>query len=305
MMMPCEALEWVREPSEGAKIHSFRPQIALYFPPGSAVPHQQARMYLDDREVTGECLKTGLFISYRPQRPLLRGQHHVRVELGEKASPKNYDWSFEILGSSLIQGCVFEVPPLTRAFDKVKVEVKGQTRCKGWVEIVGYPEQYPLKEKRGLYRGEFKVPAKLAGQSAAVEVFLEKDDQLDRQLCEGQLTIGALDLTLEWLQPAHESTVPRSFRAEGKALPGSTVELRVKTFFRDGVEFGKLPPDARHFLKVDSEGRFHFDYSFPPGLPRLAVTLVAVARDASGNQSQPAGLLLYQGNRSELPPIRT
>jgi hypothetical protein len=300
LVFPAGALEWTHQPASGAQVISFRPEIALYFPAGTSLAHQKARMFLDDQDVTDECVKTGLFISYRPQKPLRRGPHQVRVEVGENRQ----SWDFEVVGSKLIQGCVFDVPAQTKAFDKVKVEMRGQTRGKGWAELVGYPDKYPLKEVRGLYRGEFKVPAKLAGKSAQVEVFLEHQDQLDRQFCEGLLTIAAQNLSVQWLNPENGATVEQRVRAQGQALPECSVEIRVKTFFRDGVEFGKLPPPSRHTVKCDSEGKFVFDYSFPGGLPRLGVTLVAVAYDPMENRSEPAGLLLYLGRSVKLPPLR-
>ena len=301
LVLPGFALEWAHQPSSGARVASFRPEIALYFPPGTPLPYQQARMFLDDREVTADCTKTGLFISFRPVNPLQRGSHQVRVEVGETRQ----SWDFEVIGSKLIQGCVFEVPARTKAFDRVKVEMRGQTRGKAWAELVGYPEKYPLKETRGLYRGGFKVPAKLAGKSAQIEVFLDHDQLLDRQLCEGQLTIAAQNLSVSWLTPLNGSTVESRVKAEGQALPDCTVEIKVKTFFRDGVDFGKLPPNSRHVVKCDAEGKFVFEYNFPAGLPRLGVTLVAVAHDAMDNASEPVGLLLYLGRKVSLPPLRT
>ena len=301
LALPALGLEWAHQPSSGAQVASFRPEVALYFPPGTPLPHQQARMFVDDREVSDDCVKTGLFISYRPKHPLLRGLHHVRVEVGDVRQ----NWDFEVIGSKLIQGCVFEVPANTKAFDKVKVEMHGQTRGKAWAELVGYPEKYPMKEKRGLYRGDFKVPAKLAGKSTQVEVFLEHEELLDRQLCEGKLTIAAQNLTVEWTTPVNGSNVDKVVLARGQTLPDCTVEIRVKTFFRDGVEFGKLPPPSRQRVSVDSEGKFSFEYKFPSGLPRLGVTIIAVAHDAMENVSQPAGLLLYLQPSGGLPPLRT
>lgn len=298
---PARALEWAHQPSSGAQVTSFRPEVALYFPPGTPLAYGQARMFLDQREVTADCVRTGLFISYRPSEPLQRGRHEVRVEVGEIRQ----HWEFEVVGSKLISGCVFSAPPLPKAFDKVKVEMRGEKGGKAWAQLVGYPEKYPLTEKRGLYRGEFKIPAKLAGASAPVELFLEYDGQLDRQLCEGQLAIAAQNLTVEWVSPEHGATVEKTLRACGKTLPECQVEVFIKLFFRDGVEFGKLPPDSKKIVKADESGNFAFDFSFPQGLQRLGVSFTAVARDANDNVSKPAGLLLYQGRSGGLPPLRT
>ncbi|MFN8608855.1 MAG: hypothetical protein U0931_15080 [Vulcanimicrobiota bacterium] len=299
--LPAAALEWAHQPSSGEKVVSLHPEIALYWPTGASLPYRQARMFLDEAEVSAECLRTGMFISYKPPRPLMRGIHKVRVEVGETRQ----DWDFEVVGSSFIKGCVFTAPFKPRAFDKIKVEMKGRNMGKAWVELTGFPDKYKMLEERGKYDVTFKIPAKLAGKSCKVEVFLEKDGELDRQFCEGQLTIAAPDLSIRWNVPENGATVDKVFMARGVTVPEATVELHVHTFFRDGVDFGNLPPDQHPKIKADSEGNFSYEYRFPPGLPRLAVTIIAVARDAFENASKPEGLLLFMKAPGGLPPLKT
>lgn len=298
--IPALALEWAHQPSTGEKVVSLTPEIALYWPAGASLPYRQARLYLDDAEVSGESLRTGMFISYKPSKPLQRGVHKVRVEVADTVQ----SWDFEVVGSAFIKGCVFTAPFKPRAFDKIVVEMKGRNMGKGWVELTGFPEKYKMLEERGSYKTTVKIPAKLAGKSCRVEVFLERDGDLDRQLCEGTLTIAAADLTIRWDTPENGSTVEKVLIARGVTVPEATVELHVHTFFRDGVDFGKLPPDVHPKIKADATGKFHYEYKFPPGFPRLAVTIIGVARDAFDNTSQPAGLLLYLKTSGGLPPLK-
>ena len=300
-LSPVQALEWAHQPSTGEQVVSLRPEIALYWPAGTPLPFRQARMFLDDLDVSQECLRTGMFISYKPAKPLQRGLHKVRVEVGETRQ----NWDFEVVGSAFIKGCVFTAPYKPRAFDKISVEMRGRNMGKAWVELTGFPEKYKMLEERGLYKTTLKVPAKLAGKSCRVEVFLEKDGDLDRQLCEGQLTIAAADLLVNWSTPEHGATVEKSFIARGKTIPDATVQVHVHTFFRDGVDFGKLPEDVHTKVKSDADGNFQYHYTFPPGYPRLAVTIIAVARDSFDNPSKPVGLLLYMGTQGGIPPLRT
>lgn len=301
LKIPALALEWAHQPSTGEKVVSLTPEIALYWPAGASLPYRQARVFLDEAEVSSDCLRTGMFISYKPPKPLQRGVHKVRVEVGEVVQA----WAFEVVGSTFIKGCVFTAPFKPRAFDKIVVEMKGRPMGKAWVELTGFPEKYKMLEERGSYKTPVKIPAKLAGKSCRVEVFLEKDGDLDRQLCEGTLTIAAPDLTIRWNSPENGSTVDKVLIARGVTVPEATVELHIHTFFRDGVDFGKLPPDVHPKVKADAEGKFQYEYRFPPGYPRLAVTIIGVARDTFENTSQPAGLLLYLKNSGGLPPLRT
>lgn len=298
--LPALALEWAHQPSTGEKMVSLTPEIALYWPAGSSLPYRQARLYLDEVEVSSECLRTGMFISYKPPKPLQRGPHKVRVEVGETVQA----WDFEVIGSTFIKGCVFTAPFKPRAFDKIVVEMKGRPMGKAWVELTGFPEKYKMLEERGSYKTSVKIPAKLAGKSCRVEVFLEKEGELDRQLCEGTLTIAAPDLTIRWDSPENGSSVDKVLIARGVTVPEATVELHVHPFFRDGVDFGKLPADSHPKVKADAEGKFQYEYKFPTGFPRLAVTIIAVARDVNENASQPAGLLLYLKSSGGLPPLK-
>ena len=77
-----------------------------------------------------------------------------------------------------------------------------------------------------------------------------------------------------------------------------------KAFFKDGVEFGKLPPEIRHSLISDAEGNFRFSYEFPKGLQRLGVLIQGTAIDEAENRSPVTNLILFQGPRSALPPLR-
>ncbi len=171
---------------------------------------------------------------------------------------------------------------------------------------MGFPEKYPLKDKKsGVYRGEFKAPAKLAGHDRQVEVFLQKDQNLDRQFCEGRLSMAAQDLTVSWVSPANGTLVEPVVRVEGQTLPEHKVDILIKPFFRDGVEFGRLPREIQRTVVADEQGKFVFVYEFPKGLPRLAVRLLARAKDEAENYSPTAGIVLYLGARGGLPPLRT
>lgn len=300
LVVPASALEWAHQPSTGEKMVSLTPEIALYWPAGASLPYRQARLFLDEAEVSSDCLRTGMFISYKPAKPLQRGLHKVRVEVGDVVQA----WDFEVIGSTFIKGCVFTAPFKPRAFDKIVVEMKGRNMGKAWVELTGFPEKYKMLEERGSYKVLVKIPAKLAGKSCRVEVFLEKEGDLDRQLCEGTLTIAAPDLTIRWDSPENGSTVDKVLIARGVTVPDATIELHVHSFFRDGVDFGKLPPDTHPKIKADAEGKFQYEYKFPPGYPRLAVTIIGVAKDSFENTSQPAGLLLYLKNSGGLPPLK-
>lgn len=294
--------EWRHNPGTGQQVAEFQPEISVYLPLAGGLPYQQARLFVDGADVSSSCIKTSLLLTYRPERPLTRGSHQVRLELGGEQQ----EWSFEVVGTSLISGCVFQAPPMVQPFDKIGVEVTGVPRAKVWAELVGLSERFPLKEKRrGHYQGLLKVPARAGTDNAQIEVFLQKDDQMDRQLCPGRLSMATPALAVEWLSPPNGGVVEREFRALGKAAPGSTITIKARLFFRDGVEFGKLPREATERLVADEQGRFAYSFVFPSGLPRLGVRLKAQARDAAGNTSPAIDLVLFQGRNGGLPPLRT
>lgn len=296
------AVEWPHQPGSGAQLKTFTPEITLSWPPGTPVAYKQARLWLDDREVGPDLIKTSLFLSYRPREPLQRGTHRVRVEVGEHRQ----DWEFEVIGAELIKGHVFKVVSPTHVFDPIDVEVQGVPRGKAWATLEGFPEKYDLKEsKRGVYRGRFKTPARMAGKTARVEVFLRKDDQLDRQFCDSSISVAAPNLQVDWVSPAPASSVEAEFVAEGKTLPEHPVEVATLFFFRDGVAFGKLPPESVTRLHSDGEGRFRVSVAFPKGLPRLGVRLLALVKDEQDNRSPLAELILLQAPRGGLPPLKT
>jgi hypothetical protein len=294
--------EWPHQPADQAQLTTFKPEIAVQWPLGTNLPVKSARLFLDDLEVTKECLRNQMFLSFRPTTPLRRGPHQVRVEVADQKQ----SWSFEVIGTKLIETSVLQLPPgKLEIFDKIEVELKGVPRGKAWAEIVGFPETYKLKEgKRGYYRGQFKLPAKVAGHTTSIEVFLEKDGDLDRQVVEGKVSLAAIDLKLDWLSPAAGAKVDSPVEVEGKTVPGARVDIVAKAFFKDGVEFGKLPPPTRAELKADAEGKFRFTYEFPKGIPRLGVLISATAMDEAENRSPASNLILFLGPRSALPPLR-
>ena len=296
-----QAWEWSCQPASGTQLKTLTPEIHLSWPPGTLVAYKQARLWLDDREVSSELIRTSLFLSYRPKEPLQRGLHRVRFEAGEHQQA----WEFEVVGISLIQNSVFKVVSPTHLFDPIEVELRGVPRGKAWATLEGLPDQYPLKEdKRGVYRGRFKTPARMAGRTVRVEVFLRKEADLDRQFCDGSISVAAPNLQLEWSSPAPASQVSEQFVAEGKTLPDHAVEVATLFFFRDGVAFGKLPPESVTRMRSDAEGRFRVTVDFPKSLPRLGVRLLARVKDERDNSSPLAELILLQAPRGGLPPLK-
>lgn len=291
---------WQHRPGSDAQVKELTPEISVILPLGASLPYRQATITVDGRDVSADCVKTALLITYRPSQPLTRGLHQVQVAIGGQQQA----WSFEVVGQPLIAGCIFAAPPAVKPFDRVDVEVRGEARGKAWAELVGFPEKYELKEKlRGNYRGHFKVPAKLTGRDAQVEVFLQKEGALDRQICPGKLAIAAPNLTVAWLTPADGAVVEPRFRAVGKTLPGTRVTIKARLFFRDGVEFGKLPKETVQDIKADREGRFAYEYAFPPGLPRLGLRLRAQGHDAGGTASPESDVVVFQGRATALPQL--
>lgn len=292
---------WQHHPGSDAQVRELTPEISVILPLGASLPYRDARILLDGKDVSAASVKTALLITYRPTVPLSRGPHQVEVQLGGQTQT----WGFEVVGQPLITGCIFSAPPVVKPFDRVDVEVRGEVRGKAWAELVGFPEKYALKEKlRGNYRGHFKVPAKLHGHEAQVEVFLEKDGALDRQICPGKLAVAAPHMTVQWMTPADGAVVEPRFRAVGKTLPGTPVTIKARLFFRDGVEFGKLPKESVQQVQADREGRFAYEFSFPPGLPRLGVRLRAQVQDAGGTQTPESDVVLFQGRAAGLPQLQ-
>jgi hypothetical protein len=292
---------WQHRPGSDAQVRELTPEISVILPLGASLPYRDARVFVDGQDVSADCVKTALLITYRPSRPLVRGHHKVEVQIGEQRQ----NWAFEVVGQPLITGCIFSAPPVVKPFDRVDVEARGEVRGKAWAELVGFPEKYELKEKlRGHYRGNFKVPAKLHGRETQVEVFLQKDGALDRQICPGKLAVAAPHLTVQWVTPADGAVVEPRFRAIGKTLPGTPVTIKARLFFRDGVEFGKLPQETVQQVKADRDGRFAYEFSFPPGLPRLGVRLRAQVEDSTASKTPESDVVLFQGRTSGAPLLQ-
>lgn len=292
-------IPWPHRPTEDSQ--TLKPEISVDLPLG--LPYARARLFVDDVDVTEHTVRTSLFVTYRPELPLEKGPHRVRLQIGET----QHDWSFQVVGRQLIEGCVYTAPADSHAFGKVNVEMRGIAHGKAWAELTGFPEHHKLNEdKGGLYRGSFKIPARLAGRSARVECFLQRGDELDRQTCPGELKLAALELKLSWTAPLNNSRVESPVRVEGQAVPDSLVKIQIHPFFRDGIAFGTLPADSTESVRSDAEGRFSLVYTFPPKLQRLAVRLRAVVMDERGNASPHAELILSQGAAaSKLPPLNT
>jgi len=85
-------------PDAGSTINTSRPAVyASFVPDAVGVNPSSALMWIDDRDVTSECLRTAQFIQYIPQYAYPDGAHRVTIRVADQAgNVTTKSWAFSI-----------------------------------------------------------------------------------------------------------------------------------------------------------------------------------------------------------------
>ena len=284
------------DPAPGQIIQEARPSIVITFASSALVRYEISRMWVNNSEVSGNCLKTPAFISYRPFTNYHDGPVEVKVHLTDnQGSPIEFNWSFNIKRPSSIESVHITSRLELGAFEDLTVELRGiKGADKAWFDIEDYRFDIPLAEDQqapGLYKGYYRIKHGDSRLRARVVGYLQKGNQTFEMTATETASIWGQLFQVVILEPQDKAQVPLNFKIKGRTLPNCNISIVPKIGFSDNIEpatrnteedvMGSIPCTS------DSEGYFETDYGFLVKLPGMQAVFTIIATDGKGNRSVP------------------
>ena len=283
-------------PAPGSTVKDARPSIVITFAPSASIRYEFSRVWVNNAEVSGNCLKTPAFISYRPFVDYHDGPVEVKVRLLDANNfPTEFSWSFTVKRPSSIESVHITSRLDLGTFEDLNVELRGiEGANKAWFEIEDYRFDIPMTEDKqtpGLYKGYYRIKHGDSRLRARVVGYLQKDNRTFEMTAPETASIWGQLFQVVILEPQDKAKVPLNFKIKGRTLPNCNISIVPKIGFSDNIEpatrnteedvMGSIPCTS------DSEGYFETDYGFLVKLPGMQAVFTIIATDGKGNRSVP------------------
>lgn len=284
------------DPNPGQVVQEARPSIVVTFASSALIRYEVTRLWVNNSEVSGSCLKTPAFISYRPFTDYHDGPVEVKINLTDaKGSLIEFSWSFIVKRPNSIESVHITSRTELGAFEDLTVELKGiKGADKAWFDIESYRFDIPLiedQQNRGLYKGYYRIKHGESCLRARVVGYLQKGNQTFEMTASETASIWGQLFQVVILEPQDKAQVPLNFKIKGRTLPNCNIGIVPKIGFSDNIEpatrnteedvMGSIPCTS------DSEGYFETDYGFLVKLPGMQAVFTIIATDGKGNRSVP------------------
>ena len=286
-----QPLELVPAPDE--RVVEERPFISVTWPEGAIVA-SRCRLWMNGQEVTGECLRSGHFLTFRPYKAPPGGSVEVRFA-GEdgKGQLLEKSWKFELAPAPWIQNLSHDGQSDLIEDDQLQVQFRAPARGRASFSIGSLTPVAMVETEPGSYQGSYRVKASDVSLASPVTVHYQKGDHKeDASISPNVKVFGGL-YRVRITSPPDNSLVEQSFNLTGHARPGSRVNVIAKVGFTDRL----APPTTNSNTvagtagsipaEVDEQGNFQVEYGVPIVLPGMRVVMSIFAIDAEGNRSMP------------------
>lgn len=266
--------------------------VAVSGPLSKALDLGTAKLFVDGHNVTGLCLRTDDYLSFRPFNPPEPGPIAARVEFSNGVTR---EWTFEVVPSRLIESVTHNGKEALGEYQDLKVEMVAEPGLEASFLIDRRREAHPMTEvSRGRYEGVYTVKpgdyylgVPITGQLHLGERVEQKDAEVPAKL------FGHL-FRVHIIEPLSGPAPSNNFVIKGRTRPGSKVTIAPKYSFNNNA----LPPQSRWSgsgggsfeSRADEEGFFEVEYGVPIAVPGLKVVLAVFAVTPDGERSAPITL---------------
>lgn len=280
---------FLHSPCNRSKIDTQHPTISFSF--GSSFAKQQSvNLFLDNKNVTGNCAILPGFLTYKPEEGLSPGRHIVKVLFQDTSGRSHtYLWEFYIKKCFLIKSVSHNADAPLMDSEKLVVEMEGAPGGKAHFSLPNIVENVSMREiSKGKYIGEYRVKELDYTTEQPVCVSLNMPDgTMETVKSKNPVSIFAQLFKVKILSPSHEEKVTRKFMIKGRTKPNVKVFMSIALSFKtlknlikaNGPETGGIEAVS------DNNGYFQKEFGFPVAVDGLKAVITAYARDNEGNKS--------------------
>lgn len=266
--------------------------VSLSGPLGKAMDLETAKLFVDGRNVTGLCLRTGEYLSFRPLSPLQPGKVSARVEFSNGVTR---EWSFQVIPSQLIKSVTHNAQEALGEYQEMKVEMDAEPGLEAGFLIDHRSEEYPMTEtSRGHYEGIYTVQPGDYFLGVPITGQLHLGERVESRDSESLANLFGHLFRVHIIEPLSGKAPSNDFMIKGRTRPKSKVTIVPRLSFNNNT----APPASRWSdsgggsieAQADDEGYFQIEYGVPVSVPGLNVVLSVFAVTPSGERSVPITL---------------
>jgi hypothetical protein len=261
-------------------------------PLSEALDLRTAKLFVGGRDVTGLCLRTDGYLSFRPMNPLKPGPVEAKLEFSNGVVRK---WSFDIVPTNLIESVSHNAKEALGEYQELEVTMKAEPGVKATFSIDTDRKDFPLEEvSRGLYKGTYTVQPGDYHLGVPIHGHLHLGSRKESRASEVPAKLFGHLFRVHIIEPKPGKAPSNNFIIKGRTRPGSKVSVVPRLSFNKNTP----APSSRWNRsaggsiegKADEEGFFEIEYGVPVSLPNLSVVLAVFAVAPDGERSVPVTL---------------
>jgi hypothetical protein len=257
-----------------------------------ALDLRTAKLFVGGRNVTGLCLRTDGYLSFRPMNALAPGPVEAKLEFSNGVVRK---WSFEVVPTNLIQEVTHNAKDALGEYQELEVTMEAEPGVKATFSIDTEREEYPMEEvSRGLYQGTYTVQPGDYHLGVPIKGHIHMGSRTEsRESAQPAKLFGHL-FRVHIIEPKPGKAPSNNFMIKGRTRPGSKVTIVPRLSFNNNAQ----APASRWSRsgggsiesRADDEGFFEIEYGIPINVPNLKVVLAVFAVSPDGERSVPITL---------------
>lgn len=290
-----------------------KPVIKVRYPKDLELDFSSVRLWVNDAEVSGNCLRTPRYASYQPFVDMPSGTVKVRFEgkkAGSKAGSKEKnsvfkaEWSFELQEPQAIKSITHNAQHEMGYMEEIVVQAESVPGASAWFSIEDIADDVSMDESvPGKYEGRYQVKINDNKLKAHITVHVKAGGRQYDRTVEEPICISGGMFTITIYEPHQNDLVPLSFKIKGHTRPKALIYMQPKIGMSEGMNtqvngssgsfqvndrnkasFGSIP------VYADKNGDFVIEYGFPIMLPNMQAMFMFSATDEEGNKSLPKQL---------------
>lgn len=261
-------------------------------PLSQAMDLGNARLFVDGRNVTGLCLRTQGYLSYRPMSPLPPGAVEARLEFTNGVVRQ---WNFQVVPSHLIKTVSHDAHEALGEYQEMTVKMEGEPGLKATFSIDNDEKEYPMEEvSRGFYQGTYTVKPGDYYLGVPIKGHLHLGSRVETRKSGEEANLFGHLFRVHIFEPLSGKAPSNNFVIKGRTRPGSRVSIVPRLSFNKNTQapLSRWSTDAAGTIEadVDEDGFFEVGYGVPLSLPNLSVVLAVYAVSPDGERSVPITL---------------
>lgn len=264
--------------------------ISVSGPLADTLNLSRARLFLDEKEVTAQCLRSDGFLTYRPLRAPEPGTVQARLEFPNGVERT---WAFEIVAPQVIESVTHSATEDSLGeYEEFTVTMKAAPGYKARF-LVGEDDKknHPMvEESPGVYVGSYTVAPGDFYLGEPVIGELDLGQRVERKRADKPATLFGHLFRVVIFSPKSGSQTPNNFDIKGRTRPGSKVTFVPKLSFQATTRAPSTQGsggDGSFETRADDEGYFTVNYGVPISLPNLSVVMSVFATTPKGERSVP------------------